>query len=187
MSIDLLVDQLKKAGWSDFGSGQFLGVAFDTIGKAKVARNSWFVLVESIPVLDAAGLDTWSDHYARFRKKSRSGMFTSGKYFVLILLADTLSADAAERLSDGLTPGLLENPEPILNGGGYGVVVLRDRLQLLMPQEIILWDMVRATEFAQRSNQAVVDYVKEMLPDGGGPEGKPLPAAGAAVKQQHFD
>ena len=49
MSISLLVSNLKKVGWKDFTPGNFLKVDFDTIGKAKIAKNNWFVLIKSVP------------------------------------------------------------------------------------------------------------------------------------------
>jgi hypothetical protein len=158
MSNDPLVSQLKKVGWADFSPGEFLGVDFDAIGKAKVARNNWFALLKSIPVLDGAGLDAWNGHYAHFSKKSPAGMFISGKYFVLILLVDTVSADAVERFAQE-EMGFLQNPDQIARGGGYTMLVIKDRKQILMPKRVELWNAVRALEFAKRTHQAVVDYI----------------------------
>jgi hypothetical protein len=79
-----LVGHLKKAGWSKFSPGEFLGVEFDTIGKARIARNDWFVVVKAIPVLDVAALEAWNDHYARFWKRAPARLFSSGKYFMRV-------------------------------------------------------------------------------------------------------
>jgi hypothetical protein len=123
-------------------------------------------------VLDAAGMDAWSDHYAHFSKRARAGMFTSGKYLVLILLADTIDRDAAQRLAGGFTPGFLEIPDVIDRGGGHTVVVIQDPKKLLTPKKIVLWDIVRATEFVKRTHQAVVDYVKAISPAASPPKDK---------------
>ena len=163
MTSDVLISQLQKAGWSEFGPGDFLGVEFDAVGKARVARNNWFVLLKSIPVLDVAGIDTWSDHYARFHKRADAGMFRSGKYFILILLVDTIGAGALERFSEG-PPSFLEDSELIARGGGYVIVVVKDRKRVLMPDEITLWDMVQATQFVGRTHGAVADYLNAISP-----------------------
>jgi bilin biosynthesis protein len=162
MSDEVLVKHLTKVGWSEFSSGEFLGVTFDQIGKAEVIHNNWFVLLKSVPTLDVAGLEIWSDHYAHFMKKSQAGMFTSGKYFVLILLADTVAADVVERLGQDPPPGFLELSDEITRGGGYTLLVIKDRKQLLMPKKIVLWDALHATEFAQKTHQAVVDYLNNL-------------------------
>jgi len=162
MSAEVLIKHLTKAGWKDFSPDAFLGVDFDQVGKAKIARNNWFVLLKSMPTLDTVALEAWSDHYAHFMKKSLARMFTSGKYFVLILLADTVADDAAERLTQDARPGFLELSDEITRGGGYTLLVLKDRMQLLMPKKIVLWDALRATAFAQKTHQAVVDYLNSV-------------------------
>jgi len=161
MSIDPLVTQLKKVGWADFSPGEFLGVDFDAVGKAKVARNNWFALVKSMPVLDASGLDTWEGHYAHLAKKSPAGMFKRGKYFMLMLLVDTVADDAVERFAEE-EMGFLKNPDQITGGGGYTMLVIKDRKQILMPKKVVLWDALRATEFAKRTHQAVLDYLNSL-------------------------
>jgi hypothetical protein len=186
MSNDVLVSQLKKVGWSGFDPGEFLGVQFDAIGKAKIARNNWFVLLKSIPELDTAGLETWSQHYAQFSKRARAGMFTSGKYFILLLLVDTLGADAVALLSEGFTPGFLEIPGVIDRGGGSTLLVIKDRKQVLMPKKVVLWDIVRATDFVRRTHQAVVDFVKRMGPAKGG-AGQTPDSGSATVVAEKYD
>ena len=94
MTVNGLVSHLEKAGWRDFAPGEFLGVTFDAIGKAKLARNNWFAVVKSIPRLDAAALDTWNGHYAHLCKKAPARLFSAGKYFVLILLVEEIGAGA---------------------------------------------------------------------------------------------
>ena len=162
MSIDVLVSYLRKTGWREFSPGEFLGVAFDTIGEARIARNDWFVLLKSMPELDVAALDTWNDHYAHFWKRTPARMFSRGKYFVLILLVETVAPDAAELFSSGDDLGLLENPEEITRGGGYPMLVIEDWKQILMPKKVELWEPVRATEFARQTHRAVVDYLDSL-------------------------
>ena len=157
-----LIAQLKKAGWADFSPGEFLGVEFDAIGTAKLARNNWFALLKSIPVLDVAGLDAWNERYAQFAKKSPAGMFSSGKYFVLLLLVDTVGADAVERFARGPELGILKNPEQITRGGGYTMMVIKDRKQILMPKEVALLDALRANDFAKQTHQAVIDWITSL-------------------------
>ncbi len=159
MTVDVLANHLKKAGWKEFSAGEFLGVPFDAIGKARIARNNWFVILKSIPVLDEAALDAWNDHYAHFWKKAPARLFSAGKYFVLILLVETVAPDAVERFASGDDLGLLKKPEEITGGGGYPILVIKDRKQILMPKKVVLWEPLRATEFAKRTHQAVVDYV----------------------------
>jgi hypothetical protein len=158
MSDELLVSALKKVGWTGFAPGEFLGVDFEAIGKAKVARNNWFALVKPIPVLDAAGLEAWDRHYADFSKRSPARLFSAGKFFVLILLVDTVAADAVERLAQGEQLGFLKDTDEITGGGGYTMVVIKDRKQLLMPKKVRLWDAVRATDFLKQTHKAVVAY-----------------------------
>ena len=85
MSSDILVGNLEQVGWKDFAPGTFLKVDFDNIGKARIAKNNWFVLLKSIPVLDVAEIETWNKTYKDFSKRAQSGLFSSGKYFILIL------------------------------------------------------------------------------------------------------
>jgi hypothetical protein len=161
MSIEPLVAQLKQVGWAEFSPGEFLGVDFDAIGKAKVARNDWFALVKFIPVLDGPGLDAWNEHYAHFAKKSPASMFRRGKYFVLMLLVGTVAADAVERFARE-EMGFLKNPDQIARGGGYTMLVIKDRKQILMPKKVELWDAVRGLDFVKRTHQAVVDYLNSL-------------------------
>jgi len=162
MTVDGLASHLKKAGWKEFSAGEFLGVPFDAIGKARIARNNWFAILKAIPVLDEAALDAWNDHYAHFWKKTPSRMFSAGKYFVLILLVETVAPDAVERFAHGDDLGLLENPEEITSGGGYPLMVIKDRKQILMPKKVVLWKATQATEFARGTHQAVVDYLDSL-------------------------
>jgi hypothetical protein len=165
MSSDL-VSNLEKVGWKDFAPGEFLKVDFDNIGKAKIAKNNWFVLLKSVPVLNMAEIETWNDIYKDFTKRSRSGMFSSGKYFVLILLVDTIGADAVEWLSQENQPGFLEVADTITNGGGYTLMVVKDRKRIFAPKGVKLWDLLRATDFTNRTNHAVGEYVTSLA--GGG-------------------
>ena len=165
MSSDL-VSNLEKVGWKDFAPGEFLKVDFDTIGRTKIAKNNWFVLLKSVPVLDMAEIETWTDIYKDFTKRARSGMFSSGKYFVLILLVDTLGADALDWLSQENQLGFLETPDTITNGGGYTLMVVQDRKRIFAPRGVKLWDALRATDFTNRTNQAVGDYVNSLSGSG---------------------
>jgi hypothetical protein len=163
MTVNGLVSHLEKVGWSDFSPGDFLGVTFDAIGKAKLARNNWFAVVKSIPRLDAAALDTWNGHYAHMWKKAPARLFSSGKYFVLILLIEEIAPDALERLVKRDDVALLENPEEITGGGGYPLLAVRGQQHVLMPKKVVLWELVRAKAFAGRTHRAVVDYLKGLL------------------------
>jgi hypothetical protein len=158
VSIDVLVGNLEQVGWKDFAPGDFLKVDFDSIGKAKIARNNWFVLLKSVPVLDVAEIETWNSTYEHFSKRALSGLFSSGKYFVLILLVDTVGADALDWLSQGNELGFLETPQTITNGGGYTLMLVKDRRQIAAPKSVTLWNVLRATEFTNRTNQALDNY-----------------------------
>ena len=158
MSINVLVSNLKKVGWKDFSPGEFIKVEFDTIGKTKIAKNNWFVLLKSVPVLDMAEIETWNNVYKNFSKKALSGLFSSGKYFVLILLVDTIGADALAWLSQGNQLDFLETTDTITNGGGYTLVLVKDRKHIFGPKTVKLWNLLRATELTNRTNQALGEY-----------------------------
>jgi hypothetical protein len=166
MSSDILVSNLEKVGWKDFAPAKFLEVDFDNIGKAKIAKNNWFVLLKSVPVLDMVEIETWNNTYKNFSKRARSGLFSAGKYFVLILLVDTIGADALDWLSQGNKLGFLETPETITNGGGYTLMLVKDRKRIFMPKAVKLWDLLRATEFVNRTNQALGDYMNSLAGSG---------------------
>jgi len=166
MTVNGLVSHLEKAGWRDFSAGDFLGVTFDAIGKAKLARNNWFAVVKSIPRLDAAALDTWNGHYAHMWKKAPARLFSSGKYFVLILLVEEITPDALERLAKRDSVTLLEHPEEITRGGGYPLLAIRGQQYVLMPKKVVLWEPLRAKEFAGRTHKAVVAYLKGLQASG---------------------
>ena len=166
MSSDILVSNLEKVGWKDFAPGEFLKVDFDHIGKAKIAKNNWFVLLKSIPVLDMVEIETWNKTYRDFSKRAQSGLFSSGKYFILILLVDTIGADARDWLSQDNKLGFLEPPQTITNGGGYTLMLAKDRKQISMPRTVKLWNLLRATEFTNRTNQALADYRDSLAGSG---------------------
>ena len=166
MSSDILVGNLEKVGWKDFAPGTFLKVDFDHIGKAKIARNNWFVLLKAVPVLDVAEIETWNKTYKDFSKRAQSGLFSSGKYFILILLVDTIAADALDWLSQENKLGFLEPPKIITNGGGYTLMLVQDQKQIFVPKTVKLWDVLRATEFTNRTNQALGDYRNSLAGSG---------------------
>jgi len=166
MSMSTLVRNLKKVGWKDFSPGKFLKVDFDTIGKAKIAKNNWFVCIKSVPVLDMTEIEAWNNTYKKFTKQAQSGLFSSGKYFILILLADTIGADALVWLSQDNKLDFLETTQTITNGGGYTLMLVKDRKQILMPKTVKLWDVLRATEFSNRTNQALGDYKNSLAGNG---------------------
>jgi hypothetical protein len=167
MSSDTLVSNLEKVGWKDFAPGKFLEVDFDNIGKAKIAKNNWFVLLRSVPVLNMVEIETWNNIYKNFSKRAQSGLFSSGKYFVLILLVDTIGADALDWLSQENKLGFLESPpKTITNGGGYALMLVKDRKQIFMPKAVKLWDVLRATDFTNRTNQALGDYRNRLAESG---------------------
>ena len=158
MSSDVLVSNLKKAGWNDFAPGEFFGVTFDKIGNAKIARNNWFALLKSLPVLNAAEIETWNNNYKNFLKKSQAGMFSSGKYFVLFLLVGTIGADAIQQISREKKLGFLEMPEDIMRGGGYSLMLVKDQKKIFTPKTIKLSNWLRAVEFAKQTLRALEDY-----------------------------
>jgi hypothetical protein len=166
MSSDILVSSLEKIGWTDFAPGEFLKVDFDHIGKAKIAKNNWFVLLKSVPVLDVAAIETWNKIYKDFSKRAQSGLFSSGKYFILILLVDTIGADAPDWLSQENKLAFLEPPPTITNGGGYTLMLVRDRKLVSAPKTVKLWNVLRATEFTNRTNQALGDYRDSLAESG---------------------
>jgi hypothetical protein len=166
MSSDVLVSNLEKVGWKDFAPGEFLKVDFDNIGKARIAKNNWFVLLKSVPVLDMVAIETWNSTYKDFLKRARSGLFSSGKYFILILLVDTIGADALDWLSQENKLGFLEAPETITNGGGYTLMLVKDRKRVFAPRTVKLWDVLRATEFTNRTNQALGNYRNSLAGSG---------------------
>ena len=166
MSGDILVSNLKKIGWKDFAPGEFLKADFDNIGEAKVAKNNWFVLLKSVPVLDMVEIETWNKTYKDFTKRARSGLFSSGKYFVLILLVDTIEADALDWLSQEDKQGFLEVSDTITNGGGYTLVLVKDRQQIYMPKTVRLWDVLRAEDFTNQTNQTLGNYRNSLVGNG---------------------
>ena len=58
---------------------------------------------------------------------------------------------------------LLENPEEITRGGGYPLMAIRGQQHVLMPKKVVLWEPLRAKEFAGRTHKAVVDYLNGLL------------------------
>lgn len=72
-----LVSNLKKVGWKNFSPGKFLRIDFDNIDTAKIAKNNWFVLLKSVPVLDMAEIEIWNNNYKNFSKQALSGLFSS--------------------------------------------------------------------------------------------------------------
>lgn len=159
MSIMQLTEELALAGWGSFAPGEFCKIEFDTIGKAKVANNNWFALVKSIPVMNGADLDTWNQNYQDLLKQTRAGMFTSGKYFILILLIGTIGPDGLARLSQENAIGFLEMPNDITRGGGYTLMVLQDRKKVFMPKTVSLSTAMRATDFAKQTHLTLENYL----------------------------
>ena len=69
------------------------------------------------------------------------------------------TADAMERFAQEDGVGMLQNPERITGGGGYAMLVIKDRKQILMPKKVTLWDAVGGLGFLKRTHKAVLDYV----------------------------
>jgi hypothetical protein len=158
MNSGLLVSNLEQVGWKDFAPGEFLNIGFDHIGTAKIAKNDWFVLLKSVPVLDVAAAETWNKNYRDLSKGSRARMFSRGKYFVLILLVDTIGADVLDWLAQDNRLEFLESPDLITGGGGYALMLIKSRKQIARPTTVKLWDPLRAVEFTQQTNQALANY-----------------------------
>jgi hypothetical protein len=158
MSSEGLVSKLKNAGWKDFAPGEFFSVNFETIGKAKVAKNNWFALLKSLPVLDTNELEIWNKNYKVFLKKSQAGMFSSGKFFVLILLVDTVGPDAVEQISREKKLEFLEMPDDIMRGGGYVLMFVKDQKKIYMPKKIKLSGWLHAVDFAKNTHRALDAY-----------------------------
>jgi hypothetical protein len=162
MSIPLLVQHLEKAGWQDFGPGTLFKTAFDTIGKARVAKNNWFILIKSIPMMGKAEIEQWTAAYQQFSKRALSRMFSRGTYFVLILLVETLGEDGVAWLAQGNSPEFLEGNQTITNGGGFTLLLLTDRKKIFMPKNVKLWNALRATAFVNQTYRALVHYKNEL-------------------------
>jgi hypothetical protein len=158
MSIPLLVSELEKTGWQDFAPGTLFETEFDTIGKARLAKNNWFALIKAVPVLGIKEIEMWHTAYQAFAKKSLSRMFARGKYFVLILLVDTLGADAVAWLSQGNSPDFLQIEGTITNGGGFTMLLLKDRKKIFMPKNLKVWNALQATKFIRGTYRALVNY-----------------------------
>ena len=78
MSSDILVNSLEEVGWRDFAPGEFLKVDFDNIGKARIAKNNWFVLLKSVPVLDVAEIEyhhQWRRLYPDVGQRSETNSY----------------------------------------------------------------------------------------------------------------
>lgn len=45
-------------------------------------------------------------------------------------------------------------------------MLVKDRKRIFMPKTVKLWDLLRATEFANRTNQAVGDYKNSLAGSG---------------------
>ena len=158
MDTEFLVRKLKLVGWKAFAPGQFLDVDFDQIGKATVSRNDWFVLLQSIQVLDADALENWTRVYQAFSKKARGGFFTAGKYFVLILLVDKIDEQVLEQFSWVGPPGFLTMPDDIPRGGGLTLMLVKNRHEIFKPKPIELAKKLRATGFIKKTYKALEDY-----------------------------
>lgn len=91
------------------------------------------------------------------RRKHNQVLFSSGKYFILILLVDTIGAEVLTWLSQENKLNFLETTQTITNGGGYTLMLDKDRKQIFMPEAVKLWDLLRTTDFTNRTNQALGD------------------------------
>ena len=157
MSNEQLISNLQNMGWKDFAPGEFKGFNFEQVGQAKVDRYNWFVLIQSLPVLDVPTLETWNQNYKELAKKARAGFVSSGKYFVLILLIDTISADLLELLSKEDKLDLLKMPD-ITRGGGYTLMLIKDRQKIFMPKSVSLSPLLKATEWNKQTYMALDTY-----------------------------
>jgi len=158
MNLEALTNHLVRAGWQNFAAGKFFDLDFDSLGTAKIAKNSWSILVKSLPVLDAAAIDLWNAHYKTLIKKTPAGFFNSGKYFVLVLVVETISPDGLEKLNQAGTIGFLEMPSSILRGGGYTLLLIKDRGKIFMPKTVALPPLLGFTETAKATHRALESY-----------------------------
>ncbi len=158
MNSDNLVNYLMRVGWKDFSPGDFLDVHFEHIGRTRLAHNNWFVLIKSIPVLDATELDHWNGIYTHFCRRARAGFFTAGKFFVLILLVGSIALDAMQKMYADQKLAFLEMPADITRGGGYTLLFLQDRKRIFMPRVVSFSPLLQATDFARRTHQALETF-----------------------------
>jgi len=194
MSEEILVNKLHAMGKTDFAPGEFLGADFDQISKVKVNRYTWSVLLKSLPVLDKAALDTWNQTYQHLAKKARAGFISSGKYFVLILTVDMISADVLQQLSQDGKLDFLEMSRDITRGGGYVLLLVKDRKQIFMPKQVNIPSVLKATEW-HKQLFTVLDAYKNSLTGGGKalyavlwageqlPKDKVVPTLGVGLKE----
>ncbi len=166
MNSDILVSRLQKIGWKDFAPGKFVKVDFDQIGHVKIAKNNWFVLIKSISLLNADEIEFWNNTYQHFLKKTLSGMFSSGKYFILILLVDSIDGDTLDLITQENKPALFVPPQKITNGGGYALMLVKDRNQIFMPKAVKLWDVLHASEFTNQTNQVLHEHKNSLVVTG---------------------
>jgi len=162
MGTESLVSNLKKVGWKDFAPGEFINIEFEQIGKTKLARNNWFVLIKSLPVLNRSTMESWNANYAKFYKKSQAGMFSSGKYFVLMLLVDTISPDALTEISQEGPPDFLVMPGDIFRGGGFTLMLVKDIGRVFLPKKVTVSHYLKAIDFVKNTIAALEDFQKSL-------------------------
>lgn len=74
------------------------------------------------------------------------------------MLVDIIGADALVWLSQENKLGFLETTQTITNGGGYILMLVKDLKRVFAPKNVTLWNLLRATEFTNNTNQALGDY-----------------------------
>ena len=150
-----LVGYLRKVGWKEFTHGDFFDIKFDLIGKSKTDGKDWFVLLKSLEEMDAATLARWNANYQKISKKSRSGIFTLGRYFVLILVAYTISEDVLQQLLWVGLPDMLKAPEDITRGGGFTLLLVIDRKEIFKPKTMEVSNSIGSTELTTDTYRAL--------------------------------
>ena len=160
MDIEELLNNLKNVGWGDFAPGTFLDIDLDQIGKAKVARDHWFILIKALAVLDNAAITEWNENFSLLLKRSPARGFKRGRFFILLLLVERIAEDTAEKLLPGNLPDILvmADPEYIFTGGGFSLVLNKEQQEIITPNRIRLANWWRATTFINQTLGALAVF-----------------------------
>jgi hypothetical protein len=106
MNLDLIKSKLAKEGWKDIQPGNHMGIEFDLVGFRRYLLAKCNVLVKILPELDQMQAEQWKNNFQTINNNSLK--FIRGKFFLIVLLAGTVS--------DKITGALVADPVDMVGG-----------------------------------------------------------------------
>jgi hypothetical protein len=97
MDLEFMKNRLATEGWKDIQPGCHMGIEFDLVGFRHSQLAKWKMLVKILPGLDHMWAEHWKTNFQTINNNSVGLLW--GKFFLIALLAETVSDQISEALA----------------------------------------------------------------------------------------